>query len=146
MRRGTARARQRSVATAATAGSVVAALVLIASAYAVITATRSAPDLAGAIATEANVVTGASFVTIPPSGSPTAVSTTPLAGFPTHGGSYTILTTGDATIAGNPNDAASSGASIGGGNVRGDTDFDVTILKIDVNVPAGRNCLRFDFR
>lgn len=35
---------------------------------------------------------------------------------------------------------------LGGGNVRGDTDFDVTILKIDLNVPANKNCLSFTFR
>ena len=34
----------------------------------------------------------------------------------------------------------------GGGNVRGDTDFDVSVLKIDLSVPASANCLTFDFR
>ena len=34
-----------------------------------------------------------------------------------------------------------------GPNVRGDTDYDVAILRIDLNVPAGVNCLSsFDFR
>ena len=30
--------------------------------------------------------------------------------------------------------------------MRGNTDRDVTILRIDLTVPAGRNCLSFDFR
>ena len=34
----------------------------------------------------------------------------------------------------------------GGGNVRGDTDLDVSILKVDVTVPAGANCLTFNFK
>ena len=31
-------------------------------------------------------------------------------------------------------------------HVRGNTDLDVTVLKADVNVPAGSNCLGFDFK
>jgi len=32
-----------------------------------------------------------------------------------------------------------------GAVLRGDTDRDVTILKLDLNVPAGANCLILDF-
>ena len=39
----------------------------------------------------------------------------------------------------------SSGANNGGGAVRGDSDRDVTILKIDLTVPTGPNCVRIDF-
>jgi uncharacterized repeat protein (TIGR01451 family) len=111
-----------------------------------ITPTSSASDLASAIVQDSSAVTGASFVTSPPTGTPNAVSTTPLTGFPTAGASYAILTTGDATLADQPNNSGSSGADDGGDNVRGDTDFDVSILKIDLNVPTGVNCLSFDFR
>ena len=91
-------------------------------------------------------LSAASFVALPPSGTPNAVSTTPLAGFPTAGPSYTIMTSGDATLADQPNDSGSSGVGLGGANVRGNTDYDVSILKIDLNVPVGINCLSFDFR
>ena len=39
----------------------------------------------------------------------------------------------------------SSGAGNGGLAVRGDSDRDVTILKVDLIVPTGINCLRLDF-
>ena len=82
------------------------------------------------------------------SGTPNAVadSATPLGGFPTDGLSYAILTSGDANLADDPNASGSSGASDGGSNVRGNTDFDVTILRIDLDVPAAANCLTIDFR
>ena len=106
----------------------------------------SALDLARAIADPA-VVTGASFVTRPPGGSPTAVATQAAAGFPRSGGSYAILSTGDATILTNANTSTSSGANDGGGAVRGNTDRDVTILRIDFVAPSGANCLAgLDFR
>src|SRR5262249_38619849 len=34
----------------------------------------------------------------------------------------------------------------GGGSARGNSDFDVSILKIDLSVPPSANCLTFDFR
>lgn len=111
----------------------------------VITPTATAGDLAGAIATD-TFISGGAFAALPPSGTPNAVSTTSLAGFPTAGSSYAILTSGDATLADDPNVAGNSGAALGGGNVRGNTDFDVTILRIDLTVPSGSNCLTFDFR
>jgi hypothetical protein len=136
------------------ATAALAALLAVAGAGAAIAPTTSAPDLAAAIAVDPATVTGASFVTIPPGGTADAVSTTSLAGFPTDGSSYAILTTGDATAAANPNANSpddpgpddDQSAADGGGNVRGDSDFDATILKIDLQVPAGANCLSIDFR
>ncbi len=116
--------------------------------------TASAPALAAAIAQIPARVTGASFATRPPSGSPTAVSTTALAGFPTDGASYAILSTGDASFAADPNDNVpddpsgndDKSANDDGGNVRGDGDFDVTVLAVGLDVPITANCLVFDFR
>ncbi len=105
----------------------------------------SASAIAGAITVDPTVVTGASFVSKPPSGTPDAVSTTPLESFPTDGSSYGILTTGDATLASQPQSNFAS-VNDGGGNVRGNTDYDVSILKIDLSVPGGDNCLTFDFQ
>ena len=59
---------------------------------------------------------------------------------------YTILTSGDATLAETPNTSPSTGADVGGPNVRGNTDYDVTVLKVDLDVPVGPNCLSIDFR
>ena len=130
------------------------ALVLGVPADAAIRPTASAAELAAAMAVNPASVTGASFVTRP-GGLPTAVSDTPLTGFPNNGPTYTILSTGDATAAERPNtnvpDNATTGlddqsAMNGGGHVRGDSDFDVVILKVDVSVPTGANCLSLDLR
>ena len=106
----------------------------------------TALDLANAIAQTPGIVAGASFVAQPPKGLPHDVQTTSLGGFPTDASTYGILTSGDATLADTPNDSGSSGADDEGENVRGNTDFDVTILKVDLNVPVGLNCLSIDFR
>lgn len=99
--------------------------------------------IAEATAAPTTNVTGASFVTTPPNGTPDGISTTPLAGFPTSGSSFGILTTGNVNSV--PQTSTFASDSDGGGNVRGNTSFDVSILKADLNVPAGANCLTFDF-
>jgi hypothetical protein len=125
-------------------GLVAAALALTAAGSAQATITPSgALAIAQAIASPSANVTGASFVTVP-GGTPVAVSTTALAGFPSDGSSFGVLSTGNASEVGSPATFAST--SDGGGPVRGNTDMDVTVLKIDLSVPAGANCLSFDFR
>lgn len=106
----------------------------------------SAASIASAIAEDPAIITGASFVSVPPEGTPNAVSTTPLASFPTDDASYGILSTGDASLAPTENLAGNDGWGDAGDNVRGDTDYDVTVLAIDMNVPAEATCLSFDFR
>lgn len=108
--------------------------------------TADALALAQAIA-DPSVVAGASFLAKPALGTPDAVMTTALAGFPTRGSSYALLTTGDANLAGTPNTSSGSGVDVRSPNVRGDSDFDVTILKVDLKVPPNVNCmLGIDFR
>lgn len=125
------------------------ALVTAGAAQAAITPVTN--DAAGATALAAAMtaspanVTGASFDAVPPSGTPHGISDG-LNEFPTNGPTFAIMTSGDVNLADDPNTSDSSGANLGGGNVRGDTDFDVTILKVNVNVPVGANCLRFDFK
>ena len=130
---------------------------VVSDAAAVITPTSNALELARAISHDPELVVGASFVTVPTSAAhpPNALSTTPLAGFPTDplplpadSVPYVILTNGDPLLADQPNSSTQSGVQLGGGLVpgRGDTAFDVTILKIDLAVPAGANCLSLDFR
>lgn len=142
----------RLAAPAALAGALLALLMLPGGAGAAITPTTTADDLATALSDGSSVVTGASFVTTP-SGSPNAVATDALAGFPLAGGSYAMMTNGDATLAPGapPEDPQEAFASVadGGGHVRANSDaneFDVTILKVDLNVPATANCVSVGFR
>jgi hypothetical protein len=116
-------------------------------AQAAITPTRPATDLAGAIAAPGATVTGARLADVPPGGNPTAVSDVPLGGFPTDGPTYAILSTGDAGLADDPNTSASSGADDGGTTTsRGPSAHDVTVLRIDLDVPPAANCLTLGFR
>jgi hypothetical protein len=117
-------------------------------ASAAITPTATATDISSAVTTNPLFVTGAAFDALPPEGTPnaTADADTALGGFPRDGSTYGILTTGDPLLADDPNTSGSSAADLNGPNVRGDTDFDVTILRIDLLVPATSNCLAFDFR
>src|SRR5438128_113350 len=132
-------------------GSVMAAT----PAAATIFTNSTALDLAQAMAANSSQVTGASFVARPtgPVGVADARADSPLASFPTNGSDYAILTSGDATLAslddatnGDPTASVTyqgcSGCSPS--DVRGAND--VTILKVDLNVPAAANCLRVDFR
>lgn len=82
----------------------------------------------------------------PPNG-PAAVENAPLDSFPTAGSDFGILTTGDPLLADQPNNAEDSGRVNGGSdNIRGDTDFDTTILRMNVMVPTGANCVSMDYR
>lgn len=111
-----------------------------------VTTGATAPELGMAIAAQPGTVTAASYLDL---ASPAAASVVskPIGGLPTSGGAFALLSTGDASIIDQPNDSGSSGADLGGASVRGDTDFDVTVLKLDVNVPSGANCMvGLDFR
>jgi hypothetical protein len=143
------------IATAA----FVSATVLINSpaAFASVDTTGSAMDVATTLAGPGTTITGASWVSKPndvvdpTSGyhaSPDGVSDAPIAGFPTVGSKFAILTTGDAHLAPNGPPSTTGGASVNlfGASVRGDTDFDVSILKVDFSVGTRMNCLSFDFR
>jgi hypothetical protein len=107
------------------------------------TGPNGALAIAQAIAAPSTTITGASFVASPAK-TPNGTSTTPLAEFPTDGSSFGILTTGNVNSV--PNTATFASANLGGGNIRGDTDFDVTVLKTDISVQPGANCLSFDFK
>lgn len=86
----------------------------------------------------------ARFVTRPPGGSPVAISTKRLAGFPRRGGAFAILSTGCARIADNKNRRSNSGCKNGGVRVRGARD--VVIWRIRIRVPRGANCVSFRFK
>ncbi len=104
----------------------------------------SATPVARAMARDQKLVRRAVFSARPPSTKPAAVSTTRLAGFPTHGKSFAVLSTGYAHQAADPDYSASTGVPSGGPSIRGARD--VTIVRIDLRVPSGHDCLSFDFR
>jgi hypothetical protein len=105
-----------------------------------------ASALATAMVADPSTLAGAHFVTVPPFGTPNAVADS-LSFFPTNGSGFAILSTGDARLADTPNTSGSSGANDGGPTPagRGNTAFDVTTLALNLDVPAGRNCVQFDF-
>jgi hypothetical protein len=104
----------------------------------------SATPLAKAMAGDPSIVRRAVFSALPPSARPAAVSTTPLAGFPRSGNSFALLSTGNARLADDANDAPDSGAPSRGPSIRGARD--VVIMRIDLDIPRGANCLSFNFR
>jgi pimeloyl-ACP methyl ester carboxylesterase len=105
-----------------------------------------AQALANAIVADPSTLAGAHFQSVPPFGTPNAVSDN-LSFFPTNGSDFAILSSGNATLADDANTSSSSGSDDGGATPagRGNTAFDVTTLAVDVNVPGGANCLSFDF-
>lgn len=104
----------------------------------------SATPIAKAMARDRDLVRRGVFSALPPSAKPAAVSSTRLAGFPTHGKTFGILSTGNARLADDPNDSPSTGVESRGPSVRGARD--VVIMRIDLRVPSKHNCLSFDFR
>jgi hypothetical protein len=87
------------------------------------------------------LITGASFVAHPPGGTPNAVVTGDLSFFPQNGDTFGLLTTGNSQFADDPNTSGRTAAFNGGAPVRGNTDRDVVILKVDFTAPANTNCL-----
>jgi hypothetical protein len=65
---------------------------------------------------------------------------TPL--FPPVGGTSVLMTSGDVSVAPGPNDSPEAGVD-NGTSARGAND--VSILRVDLLVPEGANCLSFDF-
>lgn len=102
-------------------------------------ATKIARTIAGPKAIKSAV-----FAARPPYGRVAARSTKRLAGFPLRGPSYMILSNGNALLADNKNTSRDTGRTSGGPAIRGARD--VTIFRMNINVPKGRNCLNLRFR
>lgn len=105
-------------------------------------------DLAKAMEGTPGIVKGAQFVSGPPLNWYYGVSDSPLTTFPSVGNTFAILSTGNATYASQPNTSGSTSSDNAGGNVRGNTDYDVVILMVDLVAPTGHtvNCLSVEFR
>ncbi len=100
--------------------------------------------LAQAIADDPKIIRRADFSLLPPDGVPAAIADERLAGFPLAGKTFGIMSTGDATIAGDKNTDPDSGTEVNGPFVRGARD--ATILRIQFKRPKGANCLSIRFR
>ncbi len=134
-------------AAAVALASLCAALGASTPAGAAIQLDPAAADVAAETVGDPTLIAGASYVAKPPVVGSVGLSTTSLGGLPSDGGKFAILSTGNASFAELPNTSGSTGADLSGPTVRGNTDFDVTILKVDVNLPAYVNCLTgVDFR
>lgn len=104
-----------------------------------------ATTLANAMLADPTSLTTAGFDAVPPSGTPNGTADAALSFFPTNGTTFGILTSGDVNLADDANTAGGSGTADGGGNVRGTSDRDVTVLKLDLQVPTEMNCMSLDF-
>lgn len=130
-------------------GAVVGSTLLVVGsppAGAVVTVTSVPAALATAMAGPGANVTFATWAEVPAGGTPHAVSTTPLAGMPTNSTSFSILTTGNAAFADDPNSAPNTGTDLGDTSPRGSFVRDASVLKVDLSVPSTANCLSFDFK
>lgn len=137
---------RRAVGTVGLA--LLATFAIIAPASAFISPTRDGNAIAAAV--QASVPLTGSFDAITQTGSggtqSNATANTPLTKFPRSGADYGIMTTGNAALAEQPNTSGESGTNLLGPNVRGDSDVDVSVLKLSLNVPPSANCLALDFR
>ena len=113
----------------------------------------NAAALAAALDGPGTNITGASYVNLANAGQ-NGVGDSALSSFPRNGPTFAIMTSGFAASADDPNAnlpddgsaADDKSGDLSGGNVRGNTDFDVSVLKVDLSVPASANCLSFDFQ
>ena len=77
---------------------------------------------------------------------PTGVGDAALAGFPTNGATFGIITSGNAALADDPNDSLGSGTGWGQeATAIGPDVWDSQVVRVDLG-PAGGNCLAFDFK
>lgn len=137
-------------ALAAGAGALTLATLGLAAgaALATTTPTRDADRVARGLVEAAppGSVAGASFSQIPPEGNPAGASDSELTAFPLHGEEFAILGTGDVGGVENPDDSGSTSTDNGGGGGGHGAAFDLVQLRVDLDVPADRNCLTFNLR
>ena len=126
-------------------------VVLPASAGAAITTTNSPATLTGALNNGAAIGTPSFPELAGPALTPHGVSDNAPAiqNFPTAGTTFTILTSGNAAVAGTPTGGSSTNLNAGPGHgfegATGDA-WDTSVLSIPLNVPAGVNCVSFNLR
>lgn len=140
---------QRTSMLGAAATAIVGVMTVVSPSSAAVSGLPSnastANQLAQAIAAPGTTITSSSF-TSATGGTPTGVGDTPLSGFPSDGGTFAVLTSGNAGFADDPNSSGNSSANNGGGAVRGGLERDVTVLRLNFTASATANCLSFDLK
>ena len=124
--------------------TAVLALAVTAPAGATVNGSNNAANLGAAMSVDPP--TGAALQIGYPTPYPSGIGDSPLAGFPTHGNTFTVQTTGDAELADNPNTSEDEGFDHGITGDFGENAYDYQVFRLNVNVPQGRNCLGFDFK
>jgi hypothetical protein len=141
-----------SLAATTAAGLVIASLAGSGSPASADVVAATPAQLTAAMSTSSVTVTGTDY-TVNVASASNGVGTTPLAGFPTDGSTFAILTNGLAASADDanvneddqPNVFDDVSTNLGGAATRGGA-LDTTVLRVGVDVPAGANCLSVDFR
>ena len=141
------RARTAVTTACAVLAATVTSAVVAPPVSAATTATANAADLVRVVGLPLHGVPGASatFVALPPSGAPAAVSDTARPGFPTTG-PYVVLSTGDAASADLPNSSPKTTGDNAGGAIRDGAERDVVVLRIDFETPVSGCVLTFDYQ
>ncbi len=127
------------------AAVVAVALAAPAQAPAAVKPTTSAKAFARAVVTQPGMLAGARVVRRPPEGRPAGIATTKLAGFPRHGRTMGVLSTGDATLLEAANEQDDLSTDNAGGPIRG-AAADAVVVRLDLRAPRRANCLEFAFR
>jgi hypothetical protein len=100
--------------------------------------------MAAALAEDPSWITGSTFLNTP-NAVASGVFSTPLTFFPSGSDeNYAVMSSGN--VSSIPIVGSHASTNLLGGNVRGDSDFDVTIWEVDLDVPEGMDCLRLDFQ
>ncbi|MEI2703635.1 MAG: choice-of-anchor L domain-containing protein [Baekduia sp.] len=119
----------------------------VATAVAATTAEPDPTQVATAMAEgTSTAVTGASWVTRPPLNAPSAVSDVATLGLPNAGSRFAVLSTGSADALLSGPQTYSASVNNGGDARAGGSDRDAIVLKVDIKVPQGANCMSFAFR
>jgi hypothetical protein len=124
-----------------------AALVALpaAPAHAAVSPTKSARSFARAIVAKPGILRSARFVKRPEQGTPVAISTSKLAGFPRHRRSFGVLSTGDATLLDDADEQDDLSTDNAGAPYRG-AAVDSVVVRLDLRAPRRASCLSFAFR
>jgi Bacterial Ig domain len=129
-----------------------AGLVAPASASATINPSRNAPAVVDAMSDGGGIVSSAFTEITPPNptaptqGEPVGISDTGLSNFPLEPPAFPILSTGDARAADPANGGINGNNNGASSNPDRANAFDITTLRVNVDVPPNATCITFGFR
>ena len=127
----------------------ITALLIAAPSAGAITLSTNPTTLANSALRDPSQLSSASWDVADADGKSAAVATESLQGFPTYGSDYLVLSSGDASLApsatqGQQNNNPNANVSNGGGTRGG--ALDVSVLRLNLTVPPGTNCVSLKFR